>query len=130
MAKRGAGETIKFKDITHERLKQELERLLGDPSYAENMKELSRAFRDQKESPLERAIWWIEWALRNPNANYMKSPVLELGYIVGNAYDVIIFLTVIVLLSSLLFYKLLKFSLRVITRSSGRSSVSKVKKQN
>lgn len=69
------------------------------------MKKLSKAFRDQKETPIERAMWWMEWILRNPNSKNMKSPVIEMGYIVGNSYDIVI---VSVLVTLLMIFVLIK----------------------
>lgn len=39
--------------------------------------------------PLERAVWWIEWILRIPDVEYLKSPVLRLGFVAGNSFDII-----------------------------------------
>lgn len=51
----------------------------------------SKNFRDQPEKkPLDRAIWWIEFILRNPNPSYLRSPVLDLGFFKSNLYDVIL----------------------------------------
>lgn len=80
--------------------------ILKNPKYATNAKMLSKRFQDQKEKPLERAIWWIEWAIRNPDGEHMKSPVLKLGYIVGNSFDVIACVT---LLLFAIVYGTLKF---------------------
>lgn len=68
---------------------------------------MSKRFRDQKERPIERAAWWIEWAIRNPNADYIKSPVLELGTLCGNCYDLIAFLIVTPILLYFVISKLL-----------------------
>lgn len=90
-------------------MKNVILKVLKDESYARNAKKWSARFRDQKEKPLDRAIWWIEWLLRNPNCEYLKSPVHQLGFIAGNAYDIIacvtlIFAVVGVLIMNLLCY--------------------------
>lgn len=83
--------------MTTEIVTEKLKLVLEDPKYAKNMTELSIRFRDQKEKPLDRAIWWVEWVLRNPNAvEFLKSPVLRLGLIVGNFYDVIFVISIII----------------------------------
>lgn len=46
-------------------------------------------FRDQETMPLKRAVWWVERIIRNPHAEYMKSPYFRLGFIKSNAYDII-----------------------------------------
>lgn len=83
--------------MTTEIIKEKLHKILEDPKYKKNAEELSTRFRDQKEKPLDRAIWWIEWALRNPNADFLKSPVLRLGFITGNSFDVIATITIILI---------------------------------
>lgn len=54
------------------------------------MKLRSKHFRDQITKPIDRAVWWIEWAIRNPNAEHIKSPILKLGDFVGNLYDILL----------------------------------------
>lgn len=106
---------VEFRTMTTEIVKEKLKSILENPKYSENVKKLSAQFRDQKESPLDRAVWWVEWLLRNPNADeFLKSPVLRLGFVVGNSYDIIavisiisfvIFLTTITFLISIFFKK-------------------------
>lgn len=91
--------------MTTEIIKEKLKRILEDPKYYENAKKFSARFRDQKESPLERAVWWIEWLLRNPDCEYMKSPVLRLGFIVGNSYDFIAIISITFFIMFLFIFK-------------------------
>lgn len=86
---RGIGEQLNFRTLTTEKLVDKLKLVLEDPKYAENAKQLSARFRDQKETPIERAVWWSEWLIRNPNCEHLKSPVIRIGFIAGNSYDVI-----------------------------------------
>lgn len=66
-----------------------LQKVLGNSKYYENAKQLAARLKDQKEKPLDRAVWYAEWLIRNPNCEYLKSPVLRLGFIAGNSYDII-----------------------------------------
>lgn len=68
--------------------------MLSNPIYKENMKAISNGFKDQKELPLDRALWWIEWALRNPRS-YVVNRAKNLNYFQIQSIDVISFLTVI-----------------------------------
>lgn len=81
--------------MTTEIIIEKLHKILEDPKYIENARKLSARFKDQKEKPLDRAIWHIEWLLRNPNADFLKSPVLRLGFIRGNSFDMIAIVTII-----------------------------------
>lgn len=81
---------------------------------------MSKHFRDQKERPIERAVWWIEWAIRNPNANYIKSPVLDLGTFRANSYDLIAFL----ILAPILLYFILTSLVKFIIGASLKRNIS------
>lgn len=130
------GKSLDFYSLTHNSTIQTIRDLLEDPKYSTNVKRLSIVVRDQKESPLEIAIWWIEWLLRHPNVNYLESPVQTLGYIVGNSLDVIAFATVVSLVQCAILFMIV-FSLfkKIIRRfSTNRANIyngaAKHEKQN
>lgn len=102
----GFAESIEFHTMTTSEIKKKIQIVLEDPKYATNAKRISKRFKDQKEKPIDRAVWWIEWLLRNPDADYMKSPVLRLGYIIGNSYDLIAFISIAIFLILILVVKL------------------------
>lgn len=119
------GESLDYYSLSYNNTKETLRRVLEDPKYTINVKRLSALVRDQKENPLDRAVWWIEWLLRHPNIDNLESPVQKLGYIAGNSLDVIAFATIITLflcvavliIFSLLFKKIiLQLSNKVIVR--------------
>lgn len=84
-------ESLDFYSLSYNNTKETLQKLLEDANYARNARKLSELIRDQREKPLDHAIWWMEWLLRNPNLDNFQSPVKKLGYIAGNALDVIAF---------------------------------------
>lgn len=102
---RGVGEQLNFRTLTTEKLVDKLRLVLEDPKYAKNAKQLSARFRDQKETPIERAVWWSEWLIRNPDCEHLKSPVLRLGHIAGNSYDVIAAITIAIFISLWILFK-------------------------
>lgn len=69
------------------------------------MLSVSKKFRDRPETPLELAVWWIEFALRNPDLSYMKSPVLKLGFLKANNFDILLFVVVALVLVSFFIVK-------------------------
>lgn len=123
-------ETIDFHALSRQHLREKLLKMLNDPSYAENANKLSARFRDQKETPLERSIWWIEWVLRNPDCVYLKSPVLRLGYIVGNNIDIIALISIVLLIAVILSIKLIFCIIHVIAGSSKKTTGESKKKNN
>lgn len=117
-----------IRDLNEETLYSKLHLMLTNPKYEENIKVTSKAFQDQKEKPLERAIWWIEWAIRNPKVTHFKSNAQHLNFIQIESIDVYAFLTLVVtaLVWTLLwvFYKIL----RCIVAS--KKPISGTKKRN
>lgn len=105
----GVSEGLSYIDLSPKHIKDRLVKVLTNATYLANAIKMSKVYQDQKERPLDRAIWWIEWALRNPNAKYFKSPAIRLGFFVGNSFDIIIFIlliavAVLVLLAMMFFY--------------------------
>lgn len=127
----GISEGIDYLTLNKDDTKKTLLKVLEEPSYALNASKWSALFRDQKEKPLERAVWWIEWVLRNPDRDYLKSPVLRLGYIIGNSYDIIAIVTILITVSLLILIKLILICTRKCTSFviGGRSNNIFQKKQ-
>lgn len=80
---------IFWKDLTRDHLLGKIKRILETPSYTENVREASALFRDQKEPPLERAVWLIEWALRHPAAKHLQSVGHDFSFIQLQSLDVL-----------------------------------------
>lgn len=75
--------------------------------YEKNIKKLSLQFRDQPQKPLERAIWWMEWVLRNTNAtDVLKSPILDYNIFQKQMIDIIVFLSILLLIILFALYKM------------------------
>lgn len=70
---------------------------------------------------MERAVWWIEYVLRNPQPDYLKVPTQQLGYIVGNAFDVIAFLVAITIFLGFVIAKLALITIKTICSTSKAS---------
>ena len=55
--------SLEILEITEKKLETALNAVLYDPKYAEKAKELSRIYRDQPETSLARAQYWIEYGI-------------------------------------------------------------------
>ena len=93
--------------------KETVLKILKDPIYAESAQNMSRLFQDKTEKPLNTAIWWIEYIIRNPDASQYQSPALKLGWFASHAND--IFLTVLAVIHLAIFvtFKVAKFIIKV-----------------
>lgn len=80
--------------------------------------------------PLERAVWWIEWVLRNPQPDFLRSPILQFGHIVGSAFDVVAFVVAIAILTIITITKVTVFAMSAIrsTKIPSHSVTLKTKK--
>jgi glucuronosyltransferase len=65
--------------LTEEILYDAIQRILTDPRYALRMKEVSALSRDEMTSPLERAIYWIEYVIRHQGAPHLRSASRQLS---------------------------------------------------
>lgn len=54
----------------------------------------SQVFRDQPMKPLDRAIYWIEYVIRNDGAQYLKAESIGLNTAQYFLFDVTLFLLV------------------------------------
>ncbi|XP_062550536.1 UDP-glucosyltransferase 2-like [Armigeres subalbatus] len=97
----GVGKRLSLKNVKSKELVDAIKEVMADGRYRQNMSELSRLFRDQKETPLERAVWWVEWVLRNPTTQILQSNAIRLSWFAKYSFDVIvpILLVVFVVLS-------------------------------
>ncbi|KAJ6644295.1 UDP-glycosyltransferase UGT5 [Pseudolycoriella hygida] len=95
---KGVADVLYIKDLSTDTLHTKVTNLLTQSKYRKQIQLASAAFRDQKETPLERALWWIEWVIRNPNANHFRAQH-NLNFLQLESFDVIAFIIVVALLT-------------------------------
>ncbi|XP_055702672.1 UDP-glycosyltransferase UGT5-like [Phlebotomus papatasi] len=118
--KNGVAEEGNLGKIDRMSFQQLIEKMLKDPKYRNNAETLSQVFRDQKETPLERAIWWTEYVLRHPNMTYMRSSSFELGIIKRQSWDVMAFIFSMILISMFVFVKISCCVCRMCSKKKSR----------
>ncbi|XP_053674712.1 UDP-glucosyltransferase 2-like [Anopheles nili] len=97
----GVAKRVSFQSLTTNQLRDAIRDVLEDPKYRANMAAQSALFRDQPEKPLARAVWWIEWVLRHPDATQLQSPTLKLGFVKTYLIDVVCFFVAVPVLLAL-----------------------------
>uniref|UniRef100_A0A3Q2ZHX5 UDP-glucuronosyltransferase n=1 Tax=Kryptolebias marmoratus TaxID=37003 RepID=A0A3Q2ZHX5_KRYMA len=85
---RGAARVVEVRLLTKENFLEDLKDLLENPSYRKNIQHLSQLHRDQPVSPLDTAIFWIEYVIRNRGAAHLKSAGLSLPWYTYFCLDV------------------------------------------
>ncbi|XP_047437458.1 UDP-glucuronosyltransferase 2C1-like [Mugil cephalus] len=69
-----------------------IQEVLNEPSYRMNMQRLSRLHRDQPITPLERALFWIEFVMRHKGAAHLKAESIRMPWYSYYSVDVALFL--------------------------------------
>lgn len=114
----GIAVEIDFRELSVEILRTAISTVLEDPKYSENAKKISKIFQDIPEKPLDKAVWWIEYVIRNPNAPQFSPTSLKIGYIAANSYDVFLTFIVVILVFIFLVFKGYSFLKANLTKSS------------
>lgn len=109
-----------IRNVTKDTFKSTILELITNPTYKNNALLRSKMFRDQPEKPLDRAIWWIEYVLRNSNENTFRSEALFLNIFQKHDVDIVVFLSCVVFLCLYIIFKILRVIFRKIKLSSKR----------
>jgi len=85
----GFGITVRFDQLSTETLRNAIDRVINDTSYSRQAHAMSVRFRDQHETPLERAVYWVEHVTRQKGAKYLRSAAQDLSFIEYHNLDVL-----------------------------------------
>ncbi|XP_042856816.1 UDP-glucosyltransferase 2-like [Penaeus japonicus] len=88
LAKKGCGTVLNWENLSVTNVIEKVDVLLRDGSYRKCMRAISAALHDQKESPGERAVWWIEYMIRHRNSTLLEYPGKRLHYLQYSMVDV------------------------------------------
>ena len=91
--------------MTEENLHTNVLALLSDPSYSRAAQSVGRLLSDEIQSPLERAVFWSEYLIRNGGAKHMESPGKYLGFVKFFQIDLIIFILAVILVQLAILWK-------------------------
>ena len=106
--RRGYGLNLPITELTSEKLLSAVLKILQNPKFRQRAEEYGQMVMDQMTSPMERAVWWIEYAMRYPGMKHMKSPVHELHWTQYFLLDILIFLLLSAIFVTFIFVSLCK----------------------
>lgn len=78
-------------------------------SFYKRVKEQSSILHDQPQTPLERAIYWVEYVIRHKGAHYLKPASVYLPFHQYILLDIIAVITIALTLFSVFLWKIIKF---------------------
>uniref|UniRef100_A0A3Q3A3E3 glucuronosyltransferase n=1 Tax=Kryptolebias marmoratus TaxID=37003 RepID=A0A3Q3A3E3_KRYMA len=106
---KGAAAIVSLNFMTAEDLRNAINTVINDKSYKENVMRLSRIHHDRPMSPLDEAVFWIEFTMRNKGAKHLRVQAHELTWYQYHSLDVLTFILTIVLLLTFIFIKTCSF---------------------
>lgn len=77
----GMAEVMDINSLSKDTLTETINHMLANNSYYLKAKEISQFFKDRPMSPLDTAVWWTEYALRNRNITRMRLNLEEIPLI-------------------------------------------------
>ncbi|CAL4065300.1 unnamed protein product, partial [Meganyctiphanes norvegica] len=114
MARKGYGTVLNWEEITVDTIVQSINNIINNPVYRNRLQEVSLSLKDQKESPAERGLWWVEYAIRNKDKGYMHYSGKKLGFFQYHLLDIFFVLTSIAILFIYLNYWIIKIMLKLL----------------
>ncbi|XP_013856438.1 UDP-glucuronosyltransferase 2B10 [Austrofundulus limnaeus] len=109
MKAKGVAANVDFNSMTIEDLRNAINTVINDESYKENALRLSRIHHDRPMSPLDEAVFWIEFTMRHKGAKHLRVQAHELTWYQYHSLDVLSFLLTVVLLLIFIFIKTCSF---------------------
>ncbi|XP_066270879.1 UDP-glucuronosyltransferase 2C1-like [Branchiostoma lanceolatum] len=77
---RGLGVKLDLMTVTSDELSRAVTHVLTNNSYRKTAARLSRLYRDQPQSPMERAAWWIEHVIKHGGLPHLRARAVDLPF--------------------------------------------------
>ncbi|XP_018017171.1 UDP-glycosyltransferase UGT5 isoform X2 [Hyalella azteca] len=120
----GVAVALSWDTLTEEDLQDAIEEVILNPSYRKKMADMSLIYRDQPDTPLDRAVFWSEYMARHKGAPHLQSPARRLSWITLLHVDLI----AITLLAICSTFWAVKYILKAIKRRNRNLSIVNKKK--
>uniref|UniRef100_A0AAG5D4S1 UDP-glycosyltransferases domain-containing protein n=1 Tax=Anopheles atroparvus TaxID=41427 RepID=A0AAG5D4S1_ANOAO len=125
----GYGLKLDYQNVTEELVLDTINRMLNEPSYRYAALKASRQFREQPQKPMEKALYYIEYVLKNDGGvDYLRSGALFLSFWSRHVVDVAIIVLLIVMIPVGLFATLIQIILRKTHQRKLKNAPSAEKK--
>ncbi|XP_018548022.1 UDP glucuronosyltransferase 5 family, polypeptide D1 [Lates calcarifer] len=110
LQERGAAKILQLGDINGRSFEQGLNEVLHQDSYRQNIQRLSRLHRDQPMTPMDQAIFWVEYVMRHKGAPHLRTEAYKMPWYSYYCVDVLLLLltaATVMLLSVLAIFRFL-----------------------
>ncbi|KAJ8954678.1 hypothetical protein NQ318_011370 [Aromia moschata] len=97
--KAGYGIVLLSKDLSEESLTSVIEEILNNPKYTDEAKRRSKIINDRQVSPIDNAVYWVEYVVRHNGAKHLRVQYLDLAWYQYYLLDVFAFLLAVAITS-------------------------------
>lgn len=124
---KGAGKMILLPELNSRNFEKSLVEVLNVDSFRDNMQRMSRLHRDQPMTPMDQAIFWVEYVMRHKGAPHLRTEAYKMPWY--SYYCVDVFLVFLMLVSLLFFstYGIFKLCCKSKGKSNQQKTLTKKK---
>ncbi len=116
MQAKGTAKIVDIATLDRAEFLEALKEVLRNPSYRKNMQRLSKLHHDQPMKPLDRAVFWIEFVMRNRGAPHLRAQSFRMSWIEYHSIDVLLTLLATLLIFSFVTACIVRYFCVVIFR--------------
>jgi len=118
---RGYAVLLDWANLSADLMLQGIQKALVDPEMKASVERQHRLFMDRPMSAQDTAVWWIEHAMRHGGGKHLRPASLDLTFVQYYLLDVIGFILIILVISLVIFLKLLLCVFRCCCTSRRKS---------
>lgn len=89
---KGGAKILELKDLNADSFQQGIQEVLHTASYRSNMQRMSRLHRDQPIAPIDQAVYWVEYVIRNKGASHLRTEAYRMPWYSYYSLDVALFM--------------------------------------
>ena len=104
---------LDWASLSSEQLLAAINKAMYDEELKERMAEMHQLFTDARDTPLERAVWWVEYVIRHRGAPFLKPHSLDLAWYQYHLLDVLAFIILVIAFFLLIFAMSCRFCCRI-----------------
>ena len=93
--KKGYAIMLDWVSISSDQFLAAINKAMYDEEIKLNMKKMHDLFVDARDPPLERAMWWVEYAIRHKGTQFLKPHSVDLAWYQYHLIDVIAFIFIV-----------------------------------
>ncbi|CAH0400056.1 unnamed protein product [Chilo suppressalis] len=126
----GYAKKLELRHLTSDKLYKAITEVINEPRYKIEVNKRQILLRDQKETPLERAVYWTEYVIRHKGAYHLQSPAKDLNYFQYYMIDVAVIVSLLLLVTFVISFYGLRSLFQNLVRYVQHKEIEKIGKSN